>query len=168
MIHIYRDYIVAQDGRKIIIEFYTYAYLVQQGDLSSLVKYAFIGITLIILLGVGIKAASSKFDSKYRDLTIILLLFVIFGIGTQIEDYSRSIDDQQNSSRAVAFINKIADNMGVDRKSVAMNSMRLRNGMIIRLDNVYYEVSFTNNMEAYALRRVKMLNDDIVIRDASL
>ena len=146
------------------MEFFSYSYLVEQGQYNAFLQYGVTAMGLIIFLGVGVQALSHRYDTKYRDLAIIMLLFATLGIGIQYSDYSRTVDDAQNTSRMVYFVDVLSERLGADKNDIYTNSTRLRSGMIVRVNEVYYEVDFTNNMEAYSLRRIQMLTDTVTIR----
>ena len=45
------------------MEFYTYAYVVQRGEFTSLLQYIMTSILLVALLVVGVKVMYNRFDS---------------------------------------------------------------------------------------------------------
>lgn len=147
------------------MQFYTYAYLMRHVEVNALLQYGIIFVLLIALLTIGVKFMYNRFNTKYRDLSIILCLLIVFSIGIQFNDYTRSVSDAEDSSKMVAFVNLVSEQMGVSKDTINVNSTRLRDGMIIKIADVYYEVNFTQNVEAYALRRVQMLSTDVKVID---
>lgn len=147
------------------MQFYTYAYLMRQVEVNALLQYGIIFVLLIALLTIGVKFMYNRFNTKYRDLSIILCLLIVFSIGIQFNDYTRSVSDAEDSSKMVAFVNLVSEQMGVSKDTINVNSTRLRDGMIIKIADVYYEVNFTQNVEAYALRRVQMLSTNVKVID---
>lgn len=147
------------------MQFYTYAYLMRHVEVNALLQYGIIFVLLIALLTIGVKFMYNRFNTKYRDLSIILCLLIVFSIGIQFNDYTRSVSDAEDSSKMVAFVNLVSEQMGVSKDTINVNSIRLRDGMIIKIADVYYEVNFTQNVEAYDLRRVQMLSTDVKVID---
>lgn len=147
------------------MQFYTYAYLMRHVEVNALLQYGIIFVLLIALLTIGVKFMYNRFNTKYRDLSIILCLLIVFSIGIQFNDYTRSVSDAEDSSKMVAFVNLVSEQMGVSKDTINVNSTRLRDGMIIKIADVYYEVNFTQNVEAYALRQVQMLSTDVKVID---
>ena len=56
------------------MQFYTYAYLESQAHVNYLFQYGLIFFILVALIVITAKYMSNRLKSKYRDLSIILLL----------------------------------------------------------------------------------------------
>lgn len=150
------------------MEFYTYAYVVQRGELTSLLQYGFISIALLALLVIGIKIMYNRFDTKFRDLGIIIILSLIFLLGIQLNDYSQDVDTIEESTYMAQFLSSLSDRMGVNKESIQVNSLRVQDGMIVHVEQTFYEVTLTTKKDGYALRRVQMINPNPKVVDVKV
>jgi len=85
------------------MEFYTYAYVVQRGEFTSLLQYIMTSILLVALLVVGVKIMYNRFDTKFRDLGIIIVLGLVFLLGLQVNDYTRDVVSMEEAYFEVTF-----------------------------------------------------------------
>ena len=85
------------------MNFYTYAYIVQQGQFNALLQYGISFILLVALLGVSILFMRHRLNSRYRDLTILLSLLIVFILGIRWSEYDSSMRNSEESSRMASF-----------------------------------------------------------------
>ena len=147
------------------MEFYTYAYVVQRGEFTSLLQYSMTTILLVALLVVGVKVMYNRFDTKFRDLGIIIVLGLVFLLGLQVNDYTRDVDNAEESNYMVQFLNNLSERAEVPKNKIRVNTLRVQDRMIVNIENSYFEVMFTMNKEAYSLRPVQMMNTNPKIVD---
>ncbi len=147
------------------MEFYTYAYVVQRGEFTSLLQYSMTTILLVALLVVGVKVMYNRFDTKFRDLGIIIVLGLVFLLGLQVNDYTRDVDNAEESNYMVQFLNNLSERAEVPKDKIRVNTLRVQDRMIVNIENSYFEVTFTMNKEAYSLRPVQMMNTNPKIVD---
>ena len=140
------------------MEFYTYAYVVQRGEFTSLLQYIMTSILLVALLVVGVKVMYNRFDTKYRDLGIIIVLGLVFLLGVQVNDYTRDIYSAEESSYMVQFLNNLSERADVPKDKIRVNTLRVQDRMIVNIEEAYFEVTFTMNKDGYSLRPVEMIN----------
>lgn len=140
------------------MEFYTYAYVVQRGEFTSLLQYIMTSILLVALLVVGVKVMYNRFDTKYRDLGIIIVLGLVFLLGVQVNDYTRDIHSAEESSYMVQFLNNLSERTDVPKDKIRVNTLRVQDRMIVNIEEAYFEVTFTMNKDGYSLRPVEMIN----------
>ena len=147
------------------MEFYTYAYVVQRGEFTSLLQYSMTTILLVALLVVGVKVMYNRFDTKFRDLGIIIVLGLVFLLGLQVNDYTRDVDNAEESNYMVQFLNNLSERAEVPKDKIRVNTLRVQDRMIVNIENSYFEVTFTMKKEAYSLRPVQMMNTNPKIVD---
>lgn len=140
------------------MEFYTYAYVVQRGEFTSLLQYIVTSILLVALLVVGVKVMYNRFDTKFRDLGIIIVLGLVFLLGLQVNDYTRDVDNAEESNYMVHFLNNFSETEHVNKEKVRVNSLRVRDRMIVNIDDKFFEVTFTMNKDGYVLHPIHMMN----------
>ena len=147
------------------MEFYTYAYVVQRGEFTSLLQYIMTSILLVALLVVGVKVMYNRFDTKFRDLGIIIVLGIVFLLGLQVNDYTRDINSAEESSYMVQFLNNLSERADVPKDKIRVNTLRVQDRMIVSIEEAYFEVTFTMNKDGYSLRPVEMINSNPKIVD---
>ncbi len=147
------------------MEFYTYAYVVQRGEFTSLLQYIMTSIFLVALLVVGVKVMYNRFDTKFRDLGIIIVLGLVFLLGLQVNDYTRDINSAEESSYMVQFLNNLSERADVPKDKIRVNTLRVQDRMIVSIEEAYFEVTFTMNKDGYSLRPVEMINSNPKIVD---
>ena len=147
------------------MEFYTYAYVVQRGEFTSLLQYIMTSILLVALLVVGVKIMYNRFDTKFRDLGIIIVLGLVFLLGLQVNDYTRDVDSAEESSYMVQFLNNLSERADVPKDKIRVNTLRVQDRMIVSIEEAYFEVTFTMNKDGYSLRPVEMINSNPKVVD---
>ena len=147
------------------MEFYTYAYVVQRGEFTSLLQYIMTSILLVALLVVGVKVMYNRFDTKFRDLGIIIVLGLVFLLGLQVNDYTRDINSAEESSYMVQFLNNLSERADVPKDKIRVNTLRVQDRMIVNIEEAYFEVTFTMNKDGYSLRPVEMINSNPKVID---
>ena len=147
------------------MEFYTYAYVVQRGEFTSLLQYIMTSILLVALLVVGVKVMYNRFDTKFRDFGIIIVLGLVFLLGLQVNDYTRDINSAEESSYMVQFLNNLSERADVSKDKIRVNTLRVQDRMIVNIEEAYFEVTFTMNKDGYSLRPVEMINSNPKVVD---
>lgn len=147
------------------MEFYTYAYVVQRGEFTSLLQYIMTSILLVALLVVGVKVMYNRFDTKFRDLGIIIVLGLVFLLGLQVNDYTRDVNSAEESSYMVQFLNNLSERADVPKDKIRVNTLRVQDRMIVNIEEAYFEVTFTMNKDGYSLRPVEMINSNPKVVD---
>ncbi len=142
------------------MEFYTYAYVVERGEFRSLLQYIVTSVLLVALLVVGVKAMYNRFDTKFRDLGIIIVLGLVFLLGLQVNDYTRDVDSAEESNYMVQFLNNLSERADVPKDKIRVNTLRVQDRMIVSIEDAYFEVTFTMNKDGYSLRPVEMINNN--------
>lgn len=146
-----------------IVQFYSYAYLVSHPQSGHILQYALIFFGLIFWAVICINHLQHRLVTRYRDLSIIFLLMVFFALIVQINDYNHDRDDEIHASQIAAFVHSLSQNLNVPTDSILTNSLILQNGMIVRVDGTFYQVTFTTDSSAYSLHEVMLQNPDIQI-----
>lgn len=147
------------------MEFYTLAALEEQAYGNSLLQWGATAVLLFAMLVLAWQFSRHRFDTKYRELGIILFLCVLFLIGSKLDDYTQAIDSLDASSHMVGFVQKVSEKEGFDPDSVLVNARRLRPGMLMKYRDTMYEVQFDKDFAAYRLLPVKFLPDDVKVVD---
>lgn len=86
------------------MKFYDIEFLKSQAGLSDYLRYIFIFGSLVVLVIVFAIYIKHRIKTKYRDLSIILLLFIILEIGIQYSNYQINQSKHTQSSQMVDLL----------------------------------------------------------------
>ncbi|WGL55122.1 DUF3290 domain-containing protein [Kluyvera intermedia] len=145
------------------MKFYSIDYLQMQSNINDYLKYAIVFSTLFILIVVFSLYMRHRLQTKYRDLTIIAFLFLLFISGVQYADYTDSQNIHSQSSQMVNFVRLLSQKQKVDVNSIFSSSVQLADGIIVKINNRYYRVNLSPDQKIYNLVEVSLVNPEIEI-----
>lgn len=145
------------------MRFYGIAYLQTQSNINDYLKYIIIFSALFILIVVFSLYMRHRLQTKYRDLTIIVFLFLLFISGVQYADYTDSQNIHSQSSQMVNFVRLLSHEKNVSVDSIFSSSVQLSDGIIVKINDVYYRVNLSPDQKTYSLVEVSLVNPDIEI-----
>ncbi|HDG1673446.1 DUF3290 domain-containing protein [Kluyvera cryocrescens] len=145
------------------MRFYGIAYLQMQSNINDYLKYIIIFSALFILIVVFSLYMRHRLQTKYRDLTIIVFLFLLFISGVQYADYTDSQNIHSQSSQMVNFVRLLSHEKNVSMDSIFSSSVQLSDGIIVKINDVYYRVNLSPDQKTYSLVEVSLVNPDIEI-----
>ena len=144
------------------MSFFSFAFLENSMSFEGYFKYIAIFVSLGALLVVTSLYLRHRLQTKYRDLSIIFLLLIIFLLGVQYEQnevYAADI------SSVVTFLNSVKDSQNLQKEDIRTNSRTLMNGMILNIRDQYFEVHFNNDFSAYTLSPINLVNPNVTVID---
>ena len=148
------------------MKFYGIDYLQTQSSINDFLKYIIIFSTLAAMIILFILYMRHRLQTKYRDLTIIAFLFLLFTSGVQYEDYTNSQNIHSQSSQMVSFIKLLSKEKGVGTNSIYSNSIQLSDGIIVKINDFYYRVNLSADQQTFNLVNISLVNPDIqIIKD---
>ncbi|HBS7110676.1 TPA: DUF3290 domain-containing protein [Klebsiella pneumoniae] len=145
------------------MRFYGIDYLQMQSNINDYLKYIVIFSSLFILIVVFSLYMRHRLQTKYRDLTIIAFLFLLFISGVQYADYTDSQNIHSQSSQMVNFIRLLSQKKGVNVNSIFSSSIQLSDGIIVKINDFYYRVNLSLDQKTYSLVEVSLVTPDIEI-----
>ncbi|HCE8859756.1 TPA: DUF3290 domain-containing protein [Klebsiella michiganensis] len=145
------------------MRFYSIDYLQMQSNINDYLKYIVIFSALFILIVVFSLYMRHRLQTKYRDLTIIAFLFLLFISGVQYADYTDSQNIHSQSSQMVNFIRLLSQKKGVNVNSIFSSSIQLSDGIIVKINDFYYRVNLSLDQKTYSLVEVSLVTPDIEI-----
>ena len=140
------------------MEFYTYQFFVNQSSDNHLIKYLLFIALLVLLLVIILKKFHSHDKMKYRDLIILVSLGIVFLVGIQINEYEVGKNDRNNSSRMINFLDNISDSQTIERHKLAVNSKYIKDEMLIKMGETYYQVNMNADLSSFKLEETFLLN----------
>lgn len=147
------------------MSFFTYFYLENRMYFQDYFKYVAIFATLGGFFLVISLYLRHRLETKYRDLSIIFLLLIIFLLGVQYTQYEQNQVYANDTSRIVTFLDSVKASQNLKSEEVLLNSQKLTNGMILNIKDKYYQVNFNNDFTAYTLSEINLVNPNINIID---
>lgn len=145
------------------MNFYGIEYLESQANFNDYIKYAVIFGSLFILVIVFVRYLKHRIQTKYRDLSIIFLLVLVFALGVQYSDYQSNQAKQSQSSQMVTFVKSVAKERSVAQEEIFVNGTQLADGVILKIGDEYYRVNLAFDQGSYTLERAHLLNKEIAV-----
>lgn len=145
------------------MKFYSIDYLQTQSNINDYLKYIVIFSTLSILIVAFSLYMRHRLQTKYRDLTIIAFLFLLFISGVQYADYTDSQNIHSQSSQLVNFIRLLSQKKDVSVNDIFSSSLQLSDGIIVKISDVFYRVNLSSDQKTYNLVAVSLVNPEIEI-----
>lgn len=140
------------------MKFYSYEYL--QSKIAQMNRVEIIiGGILIFLLAISLwKYYKDRKNSKYRELSIIMILGIVLLVGTEISNYeSTSVTTDQYKS-SVKFIEAISDHLHVDKTHIYINSEASIENSFVKVDDAYYRVISSGKKDEYLLEKIELID----------
>lgn len=145
------------------MNFYGIAYLQAQSNLNDYLKYIVIFSTLFITIVVFSLYMRHRLQTKYRDLTIIAFLFLLFISGVQYSEYTNSESAHSQSSQMVNFVNLLSQQKNVSIDSIYSNSVQFTDGIIVKINEQFFRVNLSADQNSYSLQEIGLINPTITI-----
>lgn len=140
------------------MKFYSYEYLQSKIEQNNIVGIVIVGVLLLVLLFSIAKYYKNKQDTKYRELSIILVLGTILAVTIGIGNYQdKSISSNQYRS-SVQFIGKIADHLNVEKTRIYINSEVSIENSFVKIDDSYYRVISSGKKDDYLLEKIDLID----------
>ena len=140
------------------MKFYSYEYLQSKIEQNNIVGIVIAGVLLLVLLFSIAKYYKNKQDTKYRELSIILVLGTILAVTIGIGNYQdKSISSNQYRS-SVQFIEKIADHLNVEKTRIYINSEVSIENSFVKIDDSYYRVISSGKKDDYLLEKIDLID----------
>ena len=147
-----------QKFRRETMKFYSYEYLQSKIEQNNIVGIVIVGVLLLVLLFSIAKYYKNKQDTKYRELSIILVLGTILAVTIGIGNYQdKSISSNQYRS-SVQFIEKIADHLNVEKTRIYINSEVSIENSFVKIDDSYYRVISSGKKDDYLLEKIDLID----------
>ena len=85
------------------MDFYTLTYLQEQNNVAQFVQYGIVVIIFLVLIVATILYIKDKFQTKYRDLSIIMALILLFMAGINFTEYQNGRNTSVQAAEATTF-----------------------------------------------------------------
>lgn len=143
------------------MDFYGIGYLEAQSGINDFLKYIFIFSVLFVFVLVFSFYLRHQIQKKYRDLSLLVFLLLLFLSGVQYSEYKGSQNRHSESSQMVNFVEQVAAENQVQTSDIYVNATQLRDGVIVKINDEYYRTILSNERNTYMLERTYLLNPTI-------
>lgn len=147
--------------------FYTLNYIQNNQNTDRAIFYVLTLIATVAMIIFTILYLRNRFATRYRDLGIIALLFLLLFVGTQYEKYTQINMQKSQATQIIPFIKSVARDENVKPSDVLVNSTILVNGMIVRVDskNVDYQLNLNEDRNTYTLTQAHVIDHRVDVRN---
>ena len=140
------------------MKFYSYEYLQRKIEQNNLVGIVIVGLLILVLLFSLIKYYKNRQDTKYRELSIILVLGTVLAITIGVTNYKdKSVSSNQYRS-SVQFIEKIAEHLNIEKTRIYINSEASIENSFVKIDDTYYRVISSGKKDDYLLEKIDLVD----------
>lgn len=140
------------------MKFYSYDYLQSKLQQNNLISYIIIAVLIVILCITLIKYYKNRQDTKYRELSIILVLSTLLAVGISINEYKSNAVSSNQYKSSIHFIEKISNDLNIDKKHIYINNEASIENSFIKVDNTYYRVISSGKKDEYLLEKIELVD----------
>lgn len=140
------------------MKFYSYDYLQSKLQQNNLLSYIIIGVLIVILCFTLIKYYKNRQDTKYRELSIILVLGTLLAVGVSINEYKSNAASSNQYKSSIQFIENVANHLNIDKTHVYINSEASIENSFVKVDNTYYRVISSGKKDEYLLEKIELVD----------
>ena len=140
------------------MKFYSYDYLQSKLQQNNLISYIIIAVLIVILCITLIKYYKNRQDTKYRELSIILVLGTLLAVGVSINEYKSNAVSSNQYKSSIHFIEKISNDLNIDKTHIYINSEASIENSFVKVDNTYYRVISSGKKDEYLLEKIELVD----------
>ena len=140
------------------MKFYSYDYLQSKLQQNNLLSYIIIAVLIVILCITLIKYYKNRQDTKYRELSIILVLSTLLAVGVSINEYKSNAVSSNQYKSSIHFIEKISNDFNIDKTHIYINSEASIENSFVKVDNTYYRVISSGKKDEYLLEKIELID----------
>lgn len=139
------------------MKFYSYDYLQSKLQQNNLISYIIIAVLIVILCITLIKYYKNRQDTKYRELSI-LVLSTLLAAGVSINEYKSNAVSSNQYKSSIHFIEKISNDLNIDKTHIYINSEASIENSFVKVDNTYYRVISSGKKDEYLLEKIELVD----------
>ena len=140
------------------MKFYSYDYLQSKLQQNNLLSYIIIAVLIVILCITLIKYYKNRQDTKYRELSTILVLSTLLAVGISINEYKSNAVSSNQYKSSIHFIEKISNDLNIDKTHIYINSEASIENSFVKVDNTYYRVISSGKKDEYLLEKIELID----------
>ena len=144
------------------MKFYSYDYVLSQISQQNWVTIGISGLLILLTGFFAVKAYRDKHDSKFRELSIILILTLVAVVLIGISNFQNSQSNNDQFQRSLRFIEVISKELDVKKEDVYVNTSADTDGALIKVGDRYYRALNGSEPDKYLLEKVELYKTDAI------
>ena len=143
------------------MDFYTYHYLQVHQQAFTLVGYGITIAASLLVLYYSWRYFRHRFVTRYRDLSVILLLIVLILVGVQVEQVLAKHQNQWQANQIIPFVLAVAKDHNLKPSQVMANQTTLKDGLLVRFAGRDYQLQLSADHNSYVLQRAHVIDHQV-------
>lgn len=143
------------------MDFYTYHYLQVHQQAFTLVGYGITIAASLLVLYYSWRYFRHRFVTRYRDLSVILLLIVLILVGVQVEQVLAKHQNQWRANQIIPFVLAVAKDHNLKPSQVMVNQTTLKDGLLVRFAGRDYQLQLSADHNSYVLQRAHVIDHQV-------
>ena len=143
------------------MDFYTYHYLQVHQQAFTLVGYGITIAASLLVLYYSWRYFRHRFVTRYRDLSVILLLIVLILVGVQVEQVLAKHQNQWQANQIIPFVLAVAKDHNLKPSQVMVNQTTLKDGLLVRFAGRDYQLQLSSDHNSYVLQRAHVIDHQV-------
>lgn len=145
------------------MDFYTIDYIISQRSTDSAVRTALVLVLVIVGVVLSILYMHDKMRTRWRDAGIGAFVLSLVLLGIQAEQYLKVSRQMSQSQLLESFIEGVAIDQRVPTNEVLVNSLSLKDGIIVRFNEEDYIVHLNDDNNSYMLERTHIIDHNVYV-----
>ena len=143
------------------MNFYSVNFLSQNANLNdTIVIYTMVVVFGLMAVG-AVASLRNRYNTKYRDLSIIALLLFLFLAGARYTDYEQAKSNDTQVTQMPSFAQKVAETQHVSKKDLYFNQKTINDGMIVKIKDKFFRMTISPDQQSYTLTRTYITAKEI-------
>ncbi|ACA83260.1 MULTISPECIES: DUF3290 family protein [Leuconostoc] len=143
------------------MNFYSVNFLSQNANLNdTIVIYTMVVVFGLMAVG-AVASLRNRYNTKYRDLSIIALLLFLFLAGARYTDYEQAKSNDTQVTQMPSFAQKVAETQHVSKNDLYFNQKTINDGMIVKIKDKFFRMTISPDQQSYTLTRTYITAKEI-------
>ena len=131
------------------MNFYSVNFLSQNANLNdTIVIYTMVVVFGLMAVG-AVASLRNRYNTKYRDLSIIALLLFLFLAGARYTDYEQAKSNDTQVTQMPSFAQKVAETQHVSKNDLYFNQKTINDGMIVKIKDKFFRMTISPDQQSY-------------------
>ncbi|UVW16227.1 DUF3290 domain-containing protein [Leuconostoc citreum] len=143
------------------MNFYSVNFLSQNANLNdTIVIYTMVVVFGLMAVG-AVASLRNRYNTKYRDLSIIALLLFLFLAGARYTDYEQAKSNDTQVTQMPSFAQKVAETQHVSKNDLYFNQKTINDDMIVKIKDKFFRMTISPDQQSYTLTRTYITAKEI-------
>ena len=145
------------------MNFYTLDYIVSHQSADSVLRVGMMLALLLAAIVFTVLYLRDRIRTRWRDAGVGAIVLLLVLVGVQTEQYFRVSNRISQSQLLVKFVEGVAEDQHVLENEVLVNSISLKDGIIVRLNEEDYLVHLNDDNNSYTLERTHTIDHNVYV-----